>query len=106
MQEQQGNLEFFSSGTFLGLSLVVIIVAGILCWLAWHRSGCSKKTGALELLRFVLICLVVVTLNQPEWLQTQLPDRRSTLAVLWDKSNSMKTRDVVLTINSSSIQDF
>ena len=103
MQEQQGNLEFFSSGTFLGLSLVVIIVAGILCWLAWHRSGYSKKTGALELLRFLLICLVVVTLNQPEWLQTQLPDRRSTLAVLWDKSNSMKTRDVVLTINSSSI---
>ena len=102
MQEQQGNLEFFSSGTFLGLSLVVIIVAGILCWLAWHRSGYSKKTGALELLRFVLICLVVVTLNQPEWLQTQLPDRHSTLAVLWDKSNSMKTRDVVLTINSSS----
>ena len=95
MQEQQGNLEFFSSGTFLGLSLVVIIVAGILCWLAWQRSGYSKKTGGLESLRFVLICLVVVTLNQPEWLQTQLPDRRSTLAVLWDKSNSMKTRDVI-----------
>ena len=66
-----------------------------MCWLAWHRSGYSKKTGGLELLRFVLICLVVVTLNQPEWLQTQLPDQRSTLAVLWDESNSMKTRDVV-----------
>ena len=105
MQEQQGNLEFFSSGTFLGLSLVVIIVAGILCWLAWQRSGYSQKTGALELLRFVLICLVVVTLNQPEWLQTQLPDRRSTLAVLWDKSNSMKTRDVILTRNSPPMQD-
>ena len=95
MQEQQGSLEFFSSGTFLGLSLVVIIVSGVLCWLAWHRSGYSIKTAVLELLRFVLICLVVVTLNQPEWLQTQLPDRRSTLAVLWDTSNSMKTRDVV-----------
>ena len=102
MQEQQGNLEFFSSGTFLGLSLVVVIAAGVLCWLAWHRSGYSKKVGVLELLRFVLICLVVVTLNQPEWLQTQLPDRRSTLAVLWDKSNSMKTRDVILTNNSDS----
>ena len=95
MQEQQGNLEFFSSGTFLGLSLVVVIAAGVLCWLAWYRSGYSKKIGLLELLRFVLICLVVVTLNQPEWLQTQLPDRRATLAVLWDKSNSMKTRDVI-----------
>ncbi len=95
MQEQQGNLEFFSSGTFLGLSLAVIIVAGILCWLAWCRSGYSKKTAVLEFLRFVLICMVVLTLNQPEWLQTQLPDRRSTLAVLWDTSNSMKTRDVI-----------
>ena len=102
MQEQQGNLEFFSSGTFLGLSLVVVIAAGVLCWLAWHRSGYSRKIGLLELLRFVLICLVVVTLNQPEWLQTQLPDRRSTLAVLWDESNSMKTRDVILTSNSDS----
>ena len=95
MQEQQGNLEFFSSGTFLGLSVAVIIVAGILCWLAWCRSGYSQKTAMLEFLRFVLICMVVVTLNQPEWLQTQLPDRRSTLAVLWDTSNSMKTRDVI-----------
>ena len=95
MQEHQGNLEFFSSGTFLGLSLAVIIVAGILCWLAWCRSGYRKKTAVLEFLRFVLIGMVVVTLNQPEWLQTQLPDRRSTLAVLWDTSNSMKTRDVI-----------
>ena len=95
MQEQQGSLEFFSNGAFLGLSLVVIIVAGVLCGLAWYRSGYRKKTAVLELLRFVLICLVVVTLNQPEWLQTQLPDQRSTLAVLWDTSNSMKTRDVI-----------
>ena len=50
----------------------------------------------------MLICLVVITLNQPEWLQTQLPDRRSTLAVLWDESNSMKTRDVILTTNPDS----
>ena len=105
MQEQQGSLEFFSSGSVLGLGLVFVVVAGVLCWLAWHRSGYSVKTGWLELLRFLLICLVVATLNQPEWLQTQLPDQRSTLAVLWDESNSMKTRDVVLTHNSTPIQD-
>lgn len=102
MQEQQGNLEFFSSGSVLFFGLILIAVAGVLCWLAWHRSGYSKKTGALEVLRFVLICLVVVTLNQPEWLRTQLPDQRSTLAVLWDESNSMKTRDVVDTQNISN----
>ena len=30
MQEQQENLDFFSSGTFLDLSVVVIIVADVL----------------------------------------------------------------------------
>ena len=94
MQEQQGNLEFLSSGSIMGLGLFIVAVTGVLCWLAWHRSGYRMQTGWLELLRFVLVCLVVTTLNQPEWLKTQPPDRRSTLAVLWDASKSMETRDV------------
>ena len=95
MQEQQVNLEFLSSSPIMVLGLLIVAVTGILCWLAWHRSGYRKQTGWLELLRFVLVCLVVVTLNQPEWLKTRSPDRRSTLAVLWDQSKSMETRDVL-----------
>ena len=95
MPEEQGNLEFLSSSPIMILGLLVVAVTGVLCWLAWHRSGYRKQTGWLELLRFVLVCLVVVTLNQPEWLKTQPPDRRSTLAVLWDQSKSMETRDVL-----------
>ncbi len=102
MQEQQGSLEFLSSGSIMVLGLLVIAVTGVLCWLAWHRSGYRKQTGWLELLRFVLVCLVVVTLNQPEWLKTQPPDRRSTLAVLWDQSKSMETRDV---LDSENVSD-
>ena len=94
MQEQQGSLEFLSSSSIMGLGLFIVAVTGVLCWLAWHRSGYRMKTGWLELLRFVLVCLVVTTLNQPEWLKIQPPDRRSTLAVLWDQSKSMETRDV------------
>ena len=94
MQEQQGNLEFLSSSSIMGLGLFIVAVTGVLCWLAWHRSGYRMQTGWLELLRFVLVCLVVTTLNQPEWLKIQPPDRRSTLAVLWDQSKSMQTRDV------------
>ena len=94
MQEQQGSLEFLSSNSIMVLGLFIVAVAGVLCWLAWHRSGYRMQTGWLELLRFVLVCLVVATLNQPEWLKTQPPDRRSTLAVLWDQSKSMETRDV------------
>ena len=102
MQEQQGSLEFLSSSSIMVLGLLVVVVTGVLCWLAWHRSGYRKQTGWLELLRFVLVCLVIVTLNQPEWLKTQPPDRRSTLAVLWDASKSMKTRDVIDSENASS----
>ena len=94
MQEQQGSLEFLSSSSIMVLGLLIVAVTGVLCWLAWHRSGYRMQTGWLELLRFALVCLVVVTLNQPEWLKIQPPDRRSTLAVLWDQSKSMETRDV------------
>ena len=94
MQEQQGSLEFLSSSPIMVLGVLVVAVTSVLCWLAWHRSGYRKQTGWLELLRFVLVCLVVVTLNQPEWLKTQPPDRRSTLVVLWDQSKSMETLDV------------
>ena len=102
MQEQQGSLEFLSSGSITVLGLLVIAVTGVLCWLAWHRSGYRKQTGWLELLRFVLVGLVIVTLNQPEWLKTQPPERRSTLAVLWDQSKSMETRDV---LDSENVSD-
>ncbi|RKU27767.1 hypothetical protein C6499_11060 [Candidatus Poribacteria bacterium] len=94
MQEQQGSLEFLSNNSITVLGLIIVVATGVLCWLAWHRSGYRMQTGWLELLRFVLVGLVVVTLNQPEWLKTQPPDRRSTLAVLWDQSKSMQTRDV------------
>ena len=95
MQDQQGHLEFFSNGSIIILGLIIVAVTGVLCWFAWHRSGYRTRIGWLELLRFVLVCLVIVTLNQPEWLESQPPEQRSTLAILWDKSNSMLTRDII-----------
>ncbi len=51
--------------------------------------------GALELLRFVLVGLVVVTLCQPEWLRFPSNLQAPNLVVLWDRSRSMQTRDVI-----------
>ncbi len=95
MQDPQGHIEFFTNNSIITLGLIVIIITGALCWFAWHRSGYRKRIGLLEFLRFVLVCLVVATLNQPEWIESQPPEQRSTLAVLWDKSNSMKTQDII-----------
>ena len=94
MQSHQG-LSFLPTGTILVLGLVLVTVTGVMCWLAWHRTGYRKWTGILELLRFALVCLVMVTLCQPEWLKTRPPDQSPTLVVLWDKSNSMATRDII-----------
>lgn len=89
------GLSFLPSVTSLVLGLVLIVVTAVLCWLAWRRSDYRRATGLLELLRLVLVCLVVATLCQPEWLATEPAAQTPTLAVLWDQSNSMKTRDVV-----------
>ena len=94
MQSHQG-LSFLPTGTILVLGLVLVTVTGVMCWLAWHRTGYRKWTGILELLRFALVCLVMATLCQPEWLKTRPPDQSPTLVVLWDKSNSMATRDII-----------
>jgi len=92
---EQPGITFYSSPAILVVGLVVVCIVAALSWLAWQRSGYARNTGMLELLRFVLACLVVVTLNQPEWLELRPPDQRPTLAVLWDQSGSMETRDVI-----------
>ena len=94
MQVQQG-ISFLPTGTILVLGLVLLAVTSVFCWLAWSRSGYRKAIGFLELLRFALVGLIVATLCQPEWLETQPSEQSPTLAVLWDRSNSMKTRDVI-----------
>ena len=94
MFEQQG-LSFVSDGVIVGISVLLVAVTAVVCVMAWRRSGFRRSTGILEALRFVLLCLVVATFCQPEWLAEQTLEQRPTLAVLWDKSNSMKTRDVV-----------
>ncbi len=94
MSTSQG-LSFLPSPISLALGLILIAATAVLGWLAWRRSDYRRTTGLLELLRLVLVCLVVATLCQPEWLATEPAAQHPTLAVLWDQSNSMKTRDVI-----------
>lgn len=93
------GLSFVPTGTSLVLGLILLAIAGSLCWLAWSRSGYRRSTGWLELLRFALVALVIATLCQPEWLAEQPATERPTLAVLWDQSSSMETKDVFTNAN-------
>lgn len=86
----------------IALSVVVVIVTAVLCFMAWRRTGYRQSIGCLELLRLLLVCIVAVLFNQPEWVEEYRPDDKPTIAVLWDDSASMETRDVTSSETTST----
>lgn len=74
--------------------VLLVLITGIFSWLTLQRTNFSKGMVALEVIRMLLVTLVAITINQPEWLQRFLPEQDPVLAVLWDKSESMTTQDV------------
>lgn len=78
----------------LAASVLLVSVAVGLSFVAWRRSGYRASMGLLELLRIVLVTLAAVLLNQPEIVQEFRPNEKPSIAVLWDASPSMDTRDV------------
>lgn len=79
----------------LAVSVIAVLVAAGFCWAAWRRSGYRPSFGMLEVLRLVIIALAAVMFNQPEWVEEFRPDEKPSIAVLWDDSTSMGTKDVV-----------
>ena len=77
------------------LTAIVLIAAAVCCFISWRRSGYTRAMLWLEILRFALIAVVLVTLNQPELTQEIKPQEQPTLIVLHDTSGSMRTQDVI-----------
>ena len=78
----------------IALSIVIVLVTAALCFIAWRRSNYRWDFGLLELLRLTLVIFGVILFNQPEWVEEYRPEEKPTIAVLWDDSASMGTRDV------------
>ena len=74
-------------------SALVVLAAAGLCFAAWRRSGYRASIGLLELLRLALVIVAALLLNQPEIVHEYRPEEKPTIAVLWDASPSMETRD-------------
>jgi hypothetical protein len=89
------SLTFLWTPVSLTLSIAAVLVAAGICLAAVRRSGYRPAYVALELLRFVIVCSAVLLLNQPEWIEEFRPEGKPAVAVLWDASPSMDTRDVV-----------
>lgn len=77
------------------VSIVIVIATVVFSFIAWRRSGYRRSFGMLELLRVALVVVAAIMFNQPEWIEEFRPEERPTVAVFWDASPSMKTRDVV-----------
>ena len=89
------SLTFLWTYGSIGVSILIVLFTACLGFVAWRRSGFRRSIGVLELLRLIVVGFVAIIFNQPEWIEEFLPDEKSSIAVLWDASSSMQTKDVV-----------
>ncbi len=90
------SLTFLGTPWSVAVSVLAVLSTAGFCFVAWRRSGYRPSMGLLELLRLGLVGAVAVLLNQPEWIEEFRPEEKPAIAVLWDASTSMDTRDVVV----------
>lgn len=88
------SLSFLWTPWSVAFSVVVLLVTAGFCFAAWRRSGYRPAVGALESVRFALVAVAAIMLNQPEWVEEFRPEEKPSVAILWDASGSMSTRDV------------
>jgi hypothetical protein len=89
------SLTFLWTPWSAAASALLVLAAAGFCFVAWRRSGYRRSLGLLELVRLGLVCICAVILNQPEWVEEYRPEEKPSVAVLWDDSPSMETRDVL-----------
>jgi hypothetical protein len=83
----------------IALGLGIWVGAAWLCHANWRRSSNRRAAGRLETLRFILITLLVLTLLRPEYVEHLQRTATPEIAILVDGSDSMKTRDLVVSNN-------
>jgi hypothetical protein len=88
-------LTFLWTPWSIAASAALILVTAGFCFVAWRRSGYGRTQGLLELVRLGLVIAAAVVLNQPEWVEEYRPEEKPAVAVYWDASPSMETRDVL-----------
>jgi hypothetical protein len=89
-----GRLSFVWTPWSITIGVVMVLVTFVLCVMGWRRGGYAPRAGLLELLRLVIVAMVAVTINQPEWLVEYVPKERPTVVILQDNTGSMKTADM------------
>lgn len=88
------SIAFETNALVLLFSALSLVITAYLSLMAMRRSHFRRMIVGLESLRVLIVLLVLAALNQPEQLQQFVPEEKPTIAVLWDDSASMETKDV------------
>ncbi len=89
------ELTFTWTPATLVFGIVLVLATAAVSFIIWKRNNFSRSTFLLELLRVIIVALVAITLNQPEWREVFEPDDKPVIAVLHDESGSMATADIL-----------
>ncbi|MBN1670697.1 MAG: hypothetical protein JXR37_06675 [Kiritimatiellae bacterium] len=76
---------------WVALALLAFAWFGVRHWRA--RQASRRITLALEAVRWLTLLLLALTLVRPEWIRKIRQTRKPVVAVLYDQSGSMATRD-------------
>ncbi|MBK1791489.1 VWA domain-containing protein [Persicirhabdus sediminis] len=90
------QVHFSASPWVFALSLIALAILAALCVVAIRRSQRPVRAVLLEGTRFLVGCLVVALLWQPEWRTQKIPTSKPEVVILTDASLSMKTVDARL----------
>lgn len=77
------------------LVLFVLALSIFLSWRTWDRSGKKNSILALEIFRFSIVALILITLFNPEKVNKQEKQDPPEIICLLDVSDSMKTLDTI-----------
>ncbi|MBM4004912.1 MAG: hypothetical protein FJ295_16760 [Planctomycetes bacterium] len=87
------SLTFLYTPWSVAISVAVVLITCTLSYVAWRRSGFRRAMGLLEGMRITIVAALALILNQPEWIEEYRPEEKPAIAILWDNSDSMRTRD-------------
>ncbi|TWT56052.1 hypothetical protein [Allorhodopirellula solitaria] len=97
---QTNSISFAWTPATATIAVFAVVATAVLGFIACRRSRWRGATVALEGLRLTMVSIAALLLGGPEWVEQYRPDEKPVVAVLWDESASMQTRDASLNAES------
>lgn len=75
------------------IAVLAVAATAVISMVACNRNLWRPSSMMLEGSRLLIVIATAILLGGPEWVQQYQPDQKPVVAILWDDSGSMATRD-------------